>query len=395
MNRRGTMSEQPRTPLNVFPGETCEPEYLSERNCYRLNNPDGYSYCIDRYVLFDFIGEGGSCLVYKALDTDNGNIVIIKEYYPAALSALITREGNDLVLRPGITEADRVCVERAFAQAFQQELSGVGEYRYTKDLNNDDRFLVATNLISRGGAAGSLNRYAVISTGTGITLAELCLTTAGRARIEEILAVMLQLCATVNAFHTKGRIHLDLNERNIFLRGTKEEELRNRRVSLIDFGSSFAADHLEEGGSFSGSDQTAAPEQKAVAFGGKAGSIGRHSDVFSVAQVLKSLLARDAETGLFPGFEGEEAEASFEDSRCLKALSKPEREELLRVLEKGTEQNPAYRYQNVEELTEDLRCLMDIVEDKGVHPVIIRKRAQERGQILGKGIRPELVCEVD
>lgn len=388
------MIEQPRTHLNVFPGKICEPEYLPEKDCYRLNNPDGYNYRIGCYELFDYIGEGGSCLVYKALDTTDGSIVMIKEYYPASLSRFITREGNNLVLRPGVSDADRTRVERAFAEAFRQELSGGAEVRYTEDLNNDDRFLIATNLVCREGTADSLNRYAVINTGAGITLDELCLTTAVRARIKEILTVMLQLCTTVDAFHKKGRIHLDLNERNIFLRGTKEEELRNRRVSLIDFGSSFAVDHVEEGSSVSGSDRTAAPEQKAVAFGGKSDSIGKHSDVYSMTQILKSLLARDAEAGLFPGFDEEETEASFEDSRCLKALSEPEREELFRILEKGTEQNPAYRYQSVEELADDLRCFLDIVEDKGVHPVIIKKRARERGQILGAGIRPELVCEV-
>ena len=388
------MIEQPRTHLNVFPGKTCEPEYLPEKDCYRLNNPDGYSYRIGHYELFDYIGKGGSCLVYKALDTADGSIVMIKEYYPVSLSGFVMREGNDLVLRPGVSDADRARVERAFAEAFRQELSGGTEVRYTEDLNNDDRFLIATNLISREGSADSLNRYAVINTGAGITLDQLSLTTAGRARMEEILTVMLQLCTTVNAFHAKGRIHLDLNERNIFLRGTKGEKLCNRRVSLIDFGSSFAVDHIEERSSVSGSDRTAAPEQKAMAFGGKLESIGKHSDVFGITQIFKSLLARDAEAGMFPGFDEEETEMTFEESRCLKALSESERDELFRILEKGTEQNPAYRYQSVEELADDLHCFMDIVEDKGVHPVIIKKRARERGRLLGEGIHPELVCEV-
>ncbi len=131
-----------------------------------------------------------------------------------------------------------------------------------------------------------------------------------------------------------------------------------------------------------------------MAFGGKTENIGKHSDVFGITQIFKSLLARDAETGLFPGFDEEETEVSFEESRCLKALSGSEREELFRILEKGTEQNPTYRYQSVEELADDLRCFMDIMEDKSVHPVIIKKRARERGRILGEDIRPELVCEV-
>ena len=380
--------------MNVFPGKACEPEYLPEKDCYRLNNPDGYSYRIGCYELFDYIGEGGSCLVYKALDTSDGSIVMIKEYYPISLSEFVMRVGNDIVPRPGVSDADRGRVEHAFAEAFRRELSGGAEVRYSEDLNNDDRFLIATNLISSEGAADSLNRYAVINTGAGITLDELCLTSAGRARMEEILSVMLQLCSTVSAFHAKGRIHLDLNERNVFLRGTKEEKLCNRRVSLIDFGSSFVVDHVEEGSAVSGSDKTAAPEQKAMAFGGKTENIGKHSDVFGITQIFKSLLARDAETGLFPGFDEEETEVSFEESRCLKALSESEREELFRILEKGTEQNPAYRYQSVEKLADDLRCFMDIIEDKGVHPVIIKKRAQERGRILGEDIRPELVCEV-
>ena len=69
------------TIYECFPGKICEPEYLPEKDCYRLNNPDGYSYCIGGYKLFDYIGEGGSRLVYKALSTSDGNIVMIKENY--------------------------------------------------------------------------------------------------------------------------------------------------------------------------------------------------------------------------------------------------------------------------------------------------------------------------
>ena len=389
------MKEQPRTHLNVFPGKTCEPKYLAEQDCYCLNNPDGYSYRIGHYELFDYIGEGGSCLVYKALDTTDGSIVMIKEFYPVSLSGFVTREGNALVFRPGIAETDRARTERSFAEAFHQELSGGVGVRYSEDLNNDDRFLVATNLISNDGPTGGLNRYAVINTGTGITLDALCLTSTGRTRVKEILTIMLQLCSTVEAFHKKGRIHLDLNERNIFVRGAKEEKIENRRVSLIDFGSSFAADQIEEGDTFSGSDRTAAPEQKAVAYGGKPENIGRHSDVFGIVQVLKGLFTRDAEEELFPGFEENETEATFENSCCLKALSDPERAELFRIVEKGTEQNPLYRYQSVEKLADDFQCFKDIVENKGVHSVIIKKRARERAQSIGEDIYPELLCEVD
>ncbi len=384
------MEEPVRTHMNVFPGESWDILYLPESGRYEYQSPGGSSYRIGDYQLFDFIGSGGSCLVYKALDTRDGTVVMIKEFYPLSLAEFVTRSGNDLVFRSGVGEADRARVVSAFENAFRQELLNGREIRYTEDLNNDDRFLVATNTFSREGA---LNRFAVITTGAGRTLDMLSFSESGRGRGREILCVMLRLCDTVKAFHAKGHIHMDLNERNIFLRGADTGQFDDLRVSLIDFGSASVVGRVgTDGFSVSGSNDSAAPEQRAVGFGGDAEAIGLHSDVFSLVSVFRNLLARDAKSREYPHSHGRTPVPSFRDSRSLRALSRPEREELIRIVEKGCEQNPSFRYATAEELEGDLKSLKDIIDDLGVHPVIMRKRATERAQTLGQGIRTELLC---
>ena len=397
------MNEDGRQPLNVFLGDG--PAWIEyDGNSYYIHREggSGCSYTIGDYELFDYVDRGSSALVYKALSKTSGDIVIIKELFPQDVfdADEIQRCGNRIVICEGVSPERAAEIRERYDHAFEEEKEhGIG-LRYTDGLEKSDRFLSAKTELVYCDSSGlpMLNRYLVTDSAAGITLDMLDLSKiTGRPRVKLIVKIIKKLCDTVSDMHEKELLHLDLSERNVFLRGDKRtlEDPGEALVALLDFGSSkqIGKDGSAVPGatSFSASEETASTEVKAIAVNGSAKYITPSSDVSSICQIFSQLLSRDIKNYS----KGDKPNPAR--SASVKALSTGEQKELLHIINKGV--NDIGRYASVEELKADLNRLLDDLELRGISRNIIRRSAEEKAAEMrramdNEGFDEKLLCLV-
>ncbi len=391
-----------RQPLNVYLGSGLA-QIKHNGHCFYISREgSGSSYVIGDYELFDFCGSGANSLVYKALSKTSGDIVIVKELFPLDLfeNNEIERCGNRIIVCKHVSPMRETQIRERYNNAFTAEKS-LGILRYTDELSESDRFLAAKVELSYSDGADEsmLNQYLVTETAAGVTLDMLDLNRfTGRDRVTRIVKIIRNLTKTISILHEKGIIHLDLSQRNIFLRGDKWvlEDPENAIVALLDFGSSKRLSEegnvIADTASFTASEDTASTEVKEIAITGSANDITTSSDVFSVCVILGQLLARDMP------FYSVGDPVYLEDSTSVMELSNGERKELLRIWEKG--QRTYDRYNNAAALLVDLDNLIEALEMRGVSRTIIRRMAEEKAKSIKKelqkeGFREDLLCSVE
>lgn len=354
---------------------------------------------IGDYELLELVGEGGSCLCYKALNLVTGKIGIIKELYPYDLArrALIVRCGADIFPVEGISAAQIEAVNKAYKEGFAQELAAneSNQYRITDHGVNNDPSYFASFLIKwpERVKSGALNQdYLVIETHSGACLNEIALQGVGKQRVLECLELAKRILERVRDLHNeKHRLHLDISPSNLFVSqmkvGTQEDYSKNI-VILIDYGSSFKLDNngkvIHSGELYSASPKYMAPELANLDID----RIGPQTDLFSVSKVLQELLVRDSTK------TARSWRATALRDPHVSALPAPMSEYLVDTIASlTTTKRPA----SVNEMISILSDIEDVIMERGISPVLMKYRAQQKAEALKRKIEidNDLLCEVE
>ncbi len=260
-----------------------------------------------RYRIIRQLGQGGMGTVYEAFDVELERAIALKSIRPdlAANPAALRRLKQETLLTRQIAHRN---VVRIF------------------DL----------------GVADGL-RFITMEFVDGTDLKSL-LGTRGRFSPKDAIAVMKQVCEGLQAAHTEDVIHRDLKPQNILIG-------RDHRVRIVDFGLARSFDHtgITRTGTVLGTPHYMAPEQ---ALGGQSDA---RSDIFALGVVFYELL-----TGELP-FPAENMIESFlartrDRARPIHSIDSSIPQWLARIVMRCLDREPGRRYQNAQELLEELNA---------------------------------------
>ncbi len=177
---------------------------------------------------------------------------------------------------------------------------------------------------------------------------------AGRPMdLDDLRRTIIYMCHALSFLQNNGIIHGDVKPSNLLLN-------KNHRVKLGDFGIArrIAGD---EGSVVKGTTKYMAPEVVSDQFG----SVGPHSDLYSLGFSAFELMCGDHFDTLFPGLNmfGRDQQIAWMMWHSAPDRRLPEIHRVLQgvpgdlahVIEKLTEKDPAKRYHEAEEVIEDLR----------------------------------------
>lgn len=290
----------------------------------------------DRYEIIKTIGEGGMANVYLAKDTILDRDVAIK------------------VLRGDLASDEK------FVRRFQREALSASSLSHPNiveiyDVGEDDG-----------------NYYIVMEYVPGKNLKQV-LKKRGNLTVSEVIDIMLQITSAMGLAHDSLIIHRDLKPQNILM-------MDDGGVKITDFGIAMAlnATQLTQTNSAMGSVHYFPPEQAS----GKGSTL--KSDVYSLGIMMYELL-----TGYLP-FRGDNAVEI-----ALKHLKEPIPsirsefpnipQSVENIIIKATAKNPKNRYNNANEMHEDLLTCLN--KERLEEPKIKLK--------YNEGISDDVAFEVD
>jgi serine/threonine protein kinase len=258
---------------------------------------------ISHYAVIDKIGEGGMGIVYKARDTTLDRIVALK-FLPRHLAT---------------NEAERA--------RFLQEA------RAASALNHP-------NVCTIFDIIEEVDRQCIVMEFVdGTTLREKSPVT----KLQDALLYALQIGEAIQEAHAKGIVHRDIKSENIMVNSKNQ-------VKVMDFGLAKLRGSLKltRTASTIGTLAYMAPEQI------QGGEVDARSDIFSFAVVLFEMF-----TGRLP-FRGEHEAAMVysivnEEPEAIQRHRPEISTEMVHIIEKALEKNPADRFQSAAEMVVDLR----------------------------------------
>lgn len=172
--------------------------------------------------------------------------------------------------------------------------------------------------------------------------------------IEDLRLTLIYMTQALQFLSRNGIVHGDVKPTNLLLD-------RNHRIKLGDFG---IARHLahSEGSVVKGTTKYMAPEVISDQFG----SVGPHSDIYSLGFAAYELLCGEHFESLFPGLNmfGRDAQVAWmmwhtsldrrlpDINRVLDGVP----QDLARVIQKMIEKDPAKRYRNADQVLFDLKA---------------------------------------
>jgi serine/threonine protein kinase/tetratricopeptide (TPR) repeat protein len=258
-----------------------------------------------RYEVHKLLGMGGMGAVYKARDMEVERVVGLKVIRPdlAGNPAILARFKQELVLARQVTHKNIIRIY---------------------DLNEADGVKFITMEFIEGEDLRTI------------------LTRQGKLSPEEAVAIMLQVCAGLEAAHAEGVIHRDLKPSNIMRDNAG-------RVVIMDFGlaRTIQGDGMTQTGMMIGTMEYMSPEQAM----GK--ELDARSDQFAIGLIFYELLS-----GFIP-FHADSAIASLvkrtqEQAVPLVDVDAAVPPALSEIVSKCLERDSAARFASVEELAHEL-----------------------------------------
>lgn len=288
-----------------------------------------------RYDIREQLGRGSYAEIFVARDImaspqSPHNMVVIK-----ALNVFLQ---NDL-------DAD---LERTLVENFQNEAIALDRVRHP-------------NIISRLGHGtakdlrGTVFHYLVLEYLAGGDLQKVC--RRGKMSLPDVLKYVEQVCAGLEHAHINGIIHRDIKPQNLLL--TKDRQT----VKIADFGVARIASTIDSPITRVGTNIFAPPEHTPFELESDTGPLQNSysgltpaADIYSLAKSTYVLLTCEAPRA-FAGKPITSLPESMRSGRWEK--------ELLEVLGKATQNDPAERYQNVNEFWRDMVKLRKYEESAG------------------------------
>jgi eukaryotic-like serine/threonine-protein kinase len=165
--------------------------------------------------------------------------------------------------------------------------------------------------------------------------------------VSEALAIMKQLTSAISHAHQNHIVHRDIKPHNILMD-------RNGNVKITDFGIAMAlsATSITQTNSVLGSVHYLSPEQA------RGGVANQKSDIYSLGIVMFELL-----TGRLP-FSGESAVSIAlkhlqSETPSIRRWNPAIPQSVENIVLKATAKDPFHRYENVDEMEEDIRTSLD------------------------------------
>jgi serine/threonine protein kinase/peptidoglycan hydrolase-like protein with peptidoglycan-binding domain len=171
---------------------------------------------VGRYRIVSVLGQGGFGITYRALDSELGREVAIKEYLPAALA--VRQDGTTVVPRSTGAAEDFVWGRDRF----------IGEGRTLAALHRVPGIVLVHDFLETNGTA-----YLVMELLGGQTL-QARVASGGPLDAASLEALLRPLLDGLEQVHAAGFLHRDIKPANILLDD-------QGRPTLIDFGASRAA----------------------------------------------------------------------------------------------------------------------------------------------------------
>ncbi|MBM3302431.1 MAG: serine/threonine protein kinase, partial [Deltaproteobacteria bacterium] len=167
------------------------------------------------------------------------------------------------------------------------------------------------------------------------------LRTAPRLPVDQAVDILLQTCAGLGYAHQQGIVHGDVKPGNIFIQ-------KNRIAKILDFG--VACSTGTKADRLMGTPKYFSPEQIRMK------AIDHRSDIYSLG-----LAAFRMVTGQEAFFDMDVATLCqmhlYEDTPDPRSLVPDLPDELVNIISKATQKGPAERYQEIEEMADDLQRL--------------------------------------
>lgn len=312
------------------------------------------------------IGEGGGSIIYpvrKYLPDGNDSyrespiLYAVKECYPLSIKYEFCRNGRGEVVPAGESEAAGAYLARIRQMQFSEnavsgEIYHTG-FRLTPVLESFQEIEISQDEgLSFQRVCNSISVMESIAE-KGVSLKN-CLKEKKHLSADETFRIIEQVLYAVREVHDAGYLHLDIQDGNIFLKGTFQDA--SGMISLIDFGS--ARKRKEDGkceavedGILYSTPGFSAPEMSS----GNDGTLrlGPQADIYSIGYLMLLLLtgrrfsAKELganKTGRYiPRF-------SVRKTKCPKHLV----ERMQEILAKALAGKPENRYADTREMLEDV-----------------------------------------
>jgi len=281
---------------------------------------------IGKYEIQSILGKGAMGIVYKALDPDIDRQVAIKTI---RFDLASEETDNEEIMQRFIREA------QAAGKLTHPNIITIFDVGREKDL---------TYIVMQYIEGPSLQR--LIAHGEKFT-------------VPEVTKLMEQVCSGLDFAHQHGIVHRDIKPGNILLD-------KNRRPYICDFGvARVDTSTLTQSGTAVGTPSYMSPEQ---VMGKK---VDKRSDIFSVGCILYEFL-----TGRRP-FEAESITTVIykiinEEPPSINEVKKGLPAGFAKVIGKALAKDPNDRYQNCNQLADDLRNL-DKLTDKTIAVTVTRE----------------------
>lgn len=282
-----------------------------------------------RYEIIDEIGKGATSAVYRAKQVQIGRVVALKVLHPHMLREEVNKK------------------------RFEQESKATAALSHPNLVFVQD---YGTSPLGRP--------FIVMDYVDGPSL-DAIFKNQGRLTSQQFIDVFTQCCKGLAHAHIRGVIHRDLKPSNIRL---CKDEHNVVTVKILDFGIAKLFTREEEAlkmtetGEVVGSPAYMSPEQS------RGDNVDHRSDIYSLGVVMFQ-----AVTGRLP-FVGKDIFETlykhiYEPLPTFASLNLgfrvPERVEAM--VRKTLEKDPANRYQNMDELLQDLARLVESVNSSGAH----------------------------
>ena len=314
------------------------------------------------------VGYGGGSILYPARKqcgtSSDGIGYVLKECYPVSTGHLFHRDDRGEIVPDSGDEEDIQFLQRA--KSLQLTEGVIGQKIYQKASRmipiRDSSQIVSFTFPDHSTSEAVDNTFTVMDalTEKGRSLSEWV---AERRRFApaEAFRIVQQLLFALREVHQAGYLHLDIQDGNIFLRGTLQE--KDELVTLIDFG---CARELINGKTAPIRDKVIyttqgffAPEILLHNDGNL--QLGPEADIFSVGCLALFLLTgqranvrelMETRTGIYlkPN--------QFRRIKCPKHLA----ETLQRILAKALAKKPEDRYNCVDAMLTDVTELVDALQ---------------------------------
>jgi serine/threonine protein kinase len=311
-----------------------------------------------RYDVREQLGRGSYAEIFVARDIlaatqSPHSMVVIK-----ALNVFLQ---NDL-------DAD---LERTLVENFQNEAIALDRVRHP-------------NIISRLGHGtakdlrGTVFHYLVLEYLAGGDLQKMC--RRGKLSLRQVLKYVEQVCAGLEHAHSNGIIHRDVKPQNLLL--TKDQET----VKIADFGVAKIASAADSPITRVGTNIFAPPEHTPFQLEAETGALEASypgltpaADIYSLAKSTYVLLTCETPRP----FAGKPVTSLPESMR-----SEPWADDLLEVLAKATRNDPAQRYQSVNELWRDMAKLKQYEESPEAPASLVERFPASPQPHVARGYTP-------